>query len=181
MLGTPLLRYAFHFNSDREGAFLAPPSSMKEDNFRPRELTNKDSLLSLRRPSLLSGLTPRRPSPQLSLQLSIPTPSLASAQSSNASEESPALETPISTSSPISGVVDLTRSVKTISREPVAQEAIRTRKRLNREVYVWHRLEHPNVAKLFGTSYHMSGRPAMVMQWYSNGNAAAYLERKGDQ
>lgn len=50
--------------------------------------------------------------------------------------------------------------------------------RLNREVYVWHRLEHPNVVKLFGTSYHMSGRPAMVMRWYDNGNAAEYLANK---
>jgi len=43
---------------------------------------------------------------------------------------------------------------------------------------VWHRLEHPNVVKLFGTSYHMSGRPAMVMQWYENGSAAEYLAKK---
>lgn len=54
----------------------------------------------------------------------------------------------------------------------------RARKRLNREVYVWHRLEHPNVVKLFGTSYHMGGRPAMVMRWYENGSAAEYLSRK---
>ncbi|KAG6809612.1 hypothetical protein H0H92_015530 [Tricholoma furcatifolium] len=50
-----------------------------------------------------------------------------------------------------------------------------TRKRLNWEVYVWHRLDHPNVAKFFGTSYHMSGRPSMVMQWYGNGSAAEFL------
>ncbi|KAG6872598.1 hypothetical protein C0995_008580 [Termitomyces sp. Mi166 len=47
--------------------------------------------------------------------------------------------------------------------------------RLNWEVYVWHRLEHPNIARLFGTSYHMSGRPSMVMEWYENGNAADFL------
>uniref|UniRef100_A0A8H8CJE6 Protein kinase domain-containing protein n=1 Tax=Psilocybe cubensis TaxID=181762 RepID=A0A8H8CJE6_PSICU len=51
------------------------------------------------------------------------------------------------------------------------------RKKLNKEVYVWHRLEHPNIVKLFGTSYHMSGRPAMIMQWYKNGSAAEYLEK----
>jgi hypothetical protein len=48
--------------------------------------------------------------------------------------------------------------------------------RLNREVYVWHRLEHPNIVKLFGTSYHMSGRPSMVMQWHQNGSASDYLK-----
>jgi hypothetical protein len=34
------------------------------------------------------------------------------------------------------------------------------------------------VVKLFGTSYHMGGRPAMVMRWYENGSAAEYLSRK---
>ncbi|PPQ92469.1 hypothetical protein CVT25_009734 [Psilocybe cyanescens] len=53
----------------------------------------------------------------------------------------------------------------------------RARKRLDKEVYVWYRLEHPNIVKLFGTSYHMSGRPAMIMQWYANGSAAEYLEK----
>ncbi|PPR04154.1 hypothetical protein CVT24_010714 [Panaeolus cyanescens] len=57
-------------------------------------------------------------------------------------------------------------------------DGVRMRKRLNREVYVWHRLEHPNVVKLFGTSYHMASRPAMIMQWYKNGSAADYLARK---
>ena len=37
---------------------------------------------------------------------------------------------------------------------------------LDREVYVCHRLEHPNVVKIFRTSYHMGRRPAMVMRWY---------------
>jgi len=56
-------------------------------------------------------------------------------------------------------------------------DGVRARKRLNREVYVWHRLDHPNIAKMFGTSYHMSGRPAMVLEWYQNGNACEYLEK----
>lgn len=43
---------------------------------------------------------------------------------------------------------------------------------------MWHRLEHANVVKLFGTSYHMGGRPAMVMKWYKNGSAAEYLAHK---
>lgn len=50
--------------------------------------------------------------------------------------------------------------------------------RLNREVFVWHRLDHPHIARFFGTSYHMAGRPAMVMQWYKNGSATEYLKFK---
>ncbi|KDQ59255.1 hypothetical protein JAAARDRAFT_33978 [Jaapia argillacea MUCL 33604] len=52
----------------------------------------------------------------------------------------------------------------------------RARKRLNREVFVWGRLDHPNIVKLFGITYHMNERPAMVMQWYSNGSAVEYLQ-----
>jgi len=59
-------------------------------------------------------------------------------------------------------------------------DGVRARKRLNREVYVWHRLDHPNIAKMFGTSYHMSGRPAMILEWYRNGNAVEYLENHPD-
>jgi hypothetical protein len=60
-------------------------------------------------------------------------------------------------------------------------------------VYVWHRLDHLNVAKMFGTSYHMGARPvggdidamldrllirlqAIVLEWYQNGNASEYLK-----
>lgn len=57
-------------------------------------------------------------------------------------------------------------------------DGVKARKRLNREVYVWHRLDHPNIATFFGTSYHMAGRPAMVMQWYANGSATDYLRHK---
>ncbi|KAG6834850.1 hypothetical protein H0H93_006913, partial [Arthromyces matolae] len=111
--------------------------------------------------------------------------------------------------SPISGVVDLTMSIKTLAYSPVTtggfsdiykaawtrrnidgktvivavkllrpfsiHDSATVRKKLNWEVYVWHRLEHPNIAKLFGMSYHMSGRPSMVMEWYENGNAAEFL------
>ncbi|KAG6817516.1 hypothetical protein H0H93_007155, partial [Arthromyces matolae] len=111
--------------------------------------------------------------------------------------------------SPISGVVDLTMSIKPLAYSPVTtggfsdiykaawtrrnidgktvivavkllrpfsiHDSASVRKKLNWEVYVWHRLEHPNIAKLFGMSYHMSGRPSMVMEWYENGNAAEFL------
>jgi hypothetical protein len=53
--------------------------------------------------------------------------------------------------------------------------------RLNREVYVWHRLRHPNVAVFFGTTYHMNGRPAMVMQWYKYGSARDYLKKENPE
>ncbi|PPR05804.1 hypothetical protein CVT26_010154 [Gymnopilus dilepis] len=147
---------------------------------------------------LPKGSSSRSPPPQMRLQLSIP-PLLSKSGSitagSTPQSESP--ETPASVTSPIAGVVDLTKYVATTSKEAVAHGGLsdiylgewhRTEeswvagekevvRKLNREVYVWHRLEHPNVVKLFGTSYHMSGRPAMVMQWYDNGNAVDYLRK----
>jgi hypothetical protein len=45
---------------------------------------------------------------------------------------------------------------------------------LNREVDVWRRLNHPNVAELFGVSYHIGGRPAIITRWYENTNASKY-------
>jgi hypothetical protein len=30
---------------------------------------------------------------------------------------------------------------------------------------------------MFGISYHMGGRPALIMPWYRNGDARAYLEK----
>ncbi|RDB31079.1 putative serine/threonine-protein kinase drkC [Hypsizygus marmoreus] len=132
-------------------------------------------------------------------------------------------DTPASLSSPITGVVDLTKSVKTLNSSPATTggfsdiyrgewtrtssgndnpgtkgEAVlvaikllrvltvhdedysKARRRLNREVYIWHRLEHPNIVKLFGTSYHMCGRPSMVMRWYQNGSASDYLSERVD-
>ncbi|KAF8978578.1 kinase-like domain-containing protein [Cyathus striatus] len=42
----------------------------------------------------------------------------------------------------------------------------RAQKRLNREVYVWTKLEHPNIAQFFGVTFHMGGRSAIVMLCY---------------
>ena len=177
------------------------------------------------------------------------TPSSSNTSATTSSPPSDTPHTPSSATSPIAGVVDLTKNVTTISKDVAAhgglsdiykgewrrvrdcgieivpvrrsgtinrrksltsfqvavkllrvltwndQDGVRARKvgysipftcmlfktvvqRLNREVYVWHRLEHPNVVKLFGTSYHISGRPAMVMQWYENGNATEYLANR---
>ncbi|KIM84883.1 hypothetical protein PILCRDRAFT_817698 [Piloderma croceum F 1598] len=122
---------------------------------------------------------------------------------------------PDSPGSPISGVIDLTHQIKTLSTYAFAHggfadihlaewkrrsedgefqsiqvvikllriltrqdvDGVRARKRLNREVYVWHRLDHLNVARMFGTSYHMGARPAIVLEWYQNGNASEYLKK----
>jgi len=122
---------------------------------------------------------------------------------------------PDSPGSPVTGVVDLTHQIKTLSTYAFAHggfsdihwgewehrlengqiettrvvikllrtlsrhdaDGVRARKRLNREVYVWHRLDHPNIARMFGTSYHMGGRPAMVLEWYQNGSASEYLKK----
>ncbi|KAJ7590444.1 kinase-like domain-containing protein [Mycena floridula] len=56
----------------------------------------------------------------------------------------------------------------------------RAAKRLRREVAIWKRLNHSNIAKFHGVSYPecLGQRPALVMKWYSNGTAAAYLKDK---
>ncbi|KAJ3931536.1 MAG: kinase-like domain-containing protein [Lentinula lateritia] len=57
-------------------------------------------------------------------------------------------------------------------------DEVKARKRLNREVYVWHRLDHPNIATFLGTSYHMGNRPSLVLPWFKNGSASEYLRLK---
>jgi len=51
----------------------------------------------------------------------------------------------------------------------------KARKRLNREVYVWHRLDHQNIVTFLGTSYHMANRPSLILPWFINGSASDYL------
>lgn len=41
---------------------------------------------------------------------------------------------------------------------------------------MWKRLEHPNIAKFYGVSFQLGGRPALVMQWYENGTAPNYIK-----
>ncbi|KAJ3862268.1 kinase-like domain-containing protein, partial [Lentinula novae-zelandiae] len=57
-------------------------------------------------------------------------------------------------------------------------DEVKARKRLNREVYVWHRLDHPNIATFLGTSYHMANRPSLILPWFKNGSASEYLRLK---
>ncbi|EDR03985.1 uncharacterized protein LACBIDRAFT_306311 [Laccaria bicolor S238N-H82] len=54
-------------------------------------------------------------------------------------------------------------------------DPVRARKRLNREVYVWNGLCHPNIARFYGISFRLGGRPALVMQWYQNGTVPNYI------
>ncbi|KAL0959123.1 hypothetical protein HGRIS_014417 [Hohenbuehelia grisea] len=203
---------------------LVPDTTLRATNPRLRfhtfSGTSMDRLWPLPRPASLKNLqdealeTGTRQMPSGLPQLSIP-PSLPAVVI-----ESP--ETPASLSSPVVGVVDLTKRIRTRSKDPLMhggfsdiymgeweqdafasndgelgasaelklvaikllrvlsrqdQDGVKARKRLNREVYVWHRLDHPHIARFYGTSYHMSGRPAMIMQWYKNGSASDYLAR----
>ncbi|KAF9007506.1 kinase-like domain-containing protein [Cyathus striatus] len=56
----------------------------------------------------------------------------------------------------------------------------RAKKRLNREVYVWTKLKHPNIAQFYGVTFHIGGRPAIVMLWYANGTVPSYLKSHPD-
>ncbi|EAU85167.2 TKL/TKL-ccin protein kinase [Coprinopsis cinerea okayama7 len=53
----------------------------------------------------------------------------------------------------------------------------RARKRLNREVHVLKRLNHPNIAEFYGIAFHKDGRPSVVMKWYRYGTAPEYLAK----
>ncbi|KAF8805661.1 hypothetical protein BYT27DRAFT_7192255 [Phlegmacium glaucopus] len=96
-------------------------------NFRPRArtMTDLNQSRSLGReldPFYLCPqqvVIPRRSAPHLRLQLSIPGAPPTASSSISPQSESP--ETPASLSSPIAGVVDLTKHVKTISTYAVAQ------------------------------------------------------------
>ncbi|EDR03980.1 uncharacterized protein LACBIDRAFT_306303 [Laccaria bicolor S238N-H82] len=55
-------------------------------------------------------------------------------------------------------------------------DPVRARKRLNREVYVWNRLVHHNIARFYGISFRLGGRPSIVMQWYQNGTVPDYID-----
>lgn len=65
-------------------------------------------------------VVPQRSAPHLRLQVSIPGLALTTAPSS-VSPQSESPQTPVSLSSPIAGVVDLTKHVRTISTFAVAQ------------------------------------------------------------
>lgn len=49
-------------------------------------------------------------------------------------------------------------------------------KRLKAEIVAWHRLQHPNVAPLFGI-FQSQNMIAMVSPWCSNGTIMEYIER----
>ncbi|KAK2467270.1 hypothetical protein APHAL10511_000819 [Amanita phalloides] len=57
-------------------------------------------------------------------------------------------------------------------------DLVRAKKHLRKEVRVWNRLQHKNIARFYGVSFQFDGRPAIVMQWYKNGTAPQYLERQ---
>ena len=48
---------------------------------------------------------------------------------------------------------------------------------MNREVSIWRKLNHPNIAICYGICY-LNHRPALVLAWYENGTASDYLKGK---
>jgi hypothetical protein len=116
------------YDSYEDGPVEEDPSLSPLSDFRPRSRTMSDlSLLHSLDNDLFSlnasplrpyPAIPRRSPPHQFLQVSIPGVAPTTPRSLSSSE-SP--ETPVSLSSPISGVVDLTKYVKTISTFAVAQ------------------------------------------------------------
>lgn len=48
--------------------------------------------------------------------------------------------------------------------------------RLNREIAIWKRLQHPNIAIFYGVSYWQKNRAGIVSEWYENGTVPLYIE-----
>jgi len=61
------------------------------------------------------------------------------------------------------------------SFEEPAPSHLMSSKRLKDEVVAWHRLQHPNIAKLHGVIQH-SNTIAMVSPWCENGTICYYLK-----
>ncbi|KAG8933697.1 hypothetical protein FRC02_011303, partial [Tulasnella sp. 418] len=49
-------------------------------------------------------------------------------------------------------------------------------KKLLKEVNIWRRLNHPNVAPLLGVAIPAHEPPSLISPWFENGNVTQYLE-----
>ncbi|KAF9460304.1 kinase-like domain-containing protein, partial [Collybia nuda] len=54
----------------------------------------------------------------------------------------------------------------------------RREQRLNQEVNIFMRLDHPNIVKFYGISFVFGGEPAMVMQWCEKGTATTFARHQ---
>ena len=95
------------------------PKSRTMSDLSPLHSLDKDLFSLNASPLRPYPAIPRRSPPHQSLQVFIPGVAPTTSRSLSPQSESP--ETPVSLSSPISGVVDLTKYVKTISTFAVAQ------------------------------------------------------------
>lgn len=50
--------------------------------------------------------------------------------------------------------------------------------RLNREIAIWRRMRHSNIAAFYGVSYEHKGRAGLIMEWYRNGMTPAHIARQ---
>lgn len=49
-----------------------------------------------------------------------------------------------------------------------------SQRKINKEIHIWHQLNHPNIAKIFGAC-HISSPPFIVCKDATNGNLRTYL------
>lgn len=52
---------------------------------------------------------------------------------------------------------------------------------LRKEAMVWKGLQHENIARFYGVSFDIGGRPAVVMQWYQKGTAPQFLKNEPEE
>ncbi|KAJ8090389.1 hypothetical protein AAF712_006676 [Marasmius tenuissimus] len=71
-------------------------------------------------------------------------------------------------------------AVKALRSRGTPEQEDKMRKRLERELKVWKKLDHPNLAELCGTVSDFGPYESMVCPWLENGTVTRYLERCGD-
>lgn len=57
----------------------------------------------------------------------------------------------------------------------IPADALHPTQRLSCEIYIWHQLDHHNIARLYGTFKESNGFPSMVTPYYERGNVWGFL------
>ncbi|KAG8808012.1 hypothetical protein FRC17_004174, partial [Serendipita sp. 399] len=87
------------------------------------------------------------------------------------------------------GILDLSDSVRLLSRNPIAVKVVRaagslkaTRRKFRREASVWSRLSHPNILPFYGVCMddEFGAFGALVSPWCKNGSSAEFVPRIED-
>ncbi|KAG8815043.1 hypothetical protein FRC17_000879, partial [Serendipita sp. 399] len=102
---------------------------------------------------------------------------------------SPVIPSPDANSEVNDEILDLSDSVRLLSRNPIAVKVVRaagslkaTRRKFRREASVWSRLSHPNILPFYGICMddEFGAFGALVSPWCKNGSSAEFVPRVED-